>query len=354
MPPAKVLAAAIPIDGSYGEGGGALLRAALAMSVLTQQPFHLTNIRGGTNHPGLDIEDALVVEGMAAASAAKVVGGAVGSQALTFTPMRSLGPVSLNQEVSGTRGRGANSLVVLSSLLPVIARSGVYTELKVIGETYGNNTLTYDYFANVTLQAARRMGLYAFPTLEVSAFGRENYGEVTLEVEPSALQGVEWLTRGALKRCRAEVVTAQLPPTIGARAVAHLERLAHFAGLPMRVTAQEVAGSSPGVVVTIWAEFERGIGGVAQLGSRGVRVETVAQGAFEAISTFLTSDATVDAHLADQVLLLGVLAQGKTAFTVPRITQRLLTMIWVIKQFSPIHVTVSGSLGQPGSVTVSV
>jgi len=354
MPHVARTSAPIQLDGTFGEGGGALLRAALAMSALTQQPFHLTQVRGGTNHPGLDIEDALVVQAMGSSCAAEVVGGAVGSQSLSFTPTRPLGPVTIQQTGGEVRGRGANGLVVLGSLLPIIARSGVYTELKVIGETYGNNTLTYDYFAHVTLGAARRMGLYAYPRQEVCGFGRENYGEVYLDVEPSALQGVEWLVRGTMRRCQALVVTAQLPPTIGARAVSHLERLAHFSGLKMRVEAQDVAGSSPGAVVTIWAEFDHGFGGVAVLGARGVRVETVAQGAFEAISTFLASEATVDAYLADQMLLLGVLAEGRTTFTVPRLTQRLLTMIWVIKQFSPIHVTVTGTEGRSGSVTIQV
>ncbi len=351
---AKRNIASIELDGTYGEGGGALLRAALAMSVLTQQPFHMTSVRGGTNHPGLDLEDSLVIQAMASACGAKVIGGAVGSQSLTFSPTHAIGPMTLRQDAESGRGRGANALVVLGSLLPIIARGGAYTELKVIGETYGNNTLTYDYFANVTLSAARRMGLYAYPRQEVSGFGRENYGEVYLEVEPSSLHGVEWLTRGAIKHCRALVVTAQLPPVIGERAVSHLERLARFSGLPMKVEAMEVPGSSPGTVVTIWAEFENGLGGIAALGSRGVRVETIAQGAFESISTFLASNATVDAHLADQMLLLGVLAEGKTAFSIPRLTQRLLTMIWVIKQFSPIHVTVTGSEGGPGTVTVQI
>lgn len=345
--------APIELDGTYGEGGGALLRAALAMSVLTQQPFHLSQVRGGTNHPGLDIEDALIIHAMAGACGADVVGGSVGSQSVTFAPKRSLGPVRISQDAD-VRGRGANGLVVLSSVLPVAARSGTYTELKMIGETYGNNTLTYDYFAHVTLGAARRMGIYAYPRLAVSGFGRENYGEVHLDVEPSAIHGVEWLTRGAMRRCNALVVTSQLPPSIGARAVAHIERLAHFSGLKMRVEAREVPGSSPGAVVTCWSEFEQGFGGVAVLGARGVRVETVAQSAFEAISSFLTSQATVDAYLADQMLLLGVLAEGRTAFTVPRLTQRLLTMIWVIKQFSPIHVTVSGTEGCPGTVTIQL
>ena len=116
MPQVARTSAQIQLDGTYGEGGGALLRAALAMSALTQQLLHITQIRGGTNHPGLDIEDALVVQSMASSCAAEVIGGTVGSQSLSFTPTRSLGPVTIRQDGGEVRGRGANGLVVLGFL----------------------------------------------------------------------------------------------------------------------------------------------------------------------------------------------------------------------------------------------
>jgi RNA 3'-terminal phosphate cyclase (ATP) len=353
MPASRTDSAAtvIELDGSHGEGGGALLRTALTASALTQQPLHISQIRGGTNHPGLDLEDLTVLQALASSTQAEVTGGEVSSQSLTFTPKRSIGPVTLKPPAS--KGvRGANGLVVLGTLLPVLARCGVYSDLSAVGETYGTNTLTYDYFAEVTLGAAKRMGLYAYPTLAVSGFGRESFGQVHLEVEPSALHGIEWKERGPMRACKGLIVSSQLPPTIGSRAVQHLERLAQFSGLPLKLEAREVPGSNPGLIVTLWAEFEKGLGGVANVGQRGVRVETVAQGAFEALSGFLTSDATVDAHLADQILLLAILAEGPTTFTVPRLTQRLLTMVWVIKQFTPIHIVVQGAEGRPGMVTI--
>jgi len=37
----------LTLDGSYGEGGGQILRTALSLSAVTMRPFYLTNIRLG-------------------------------------------------------------------------------------------------------------------------------------------------------------------------------------------------------------------------------------------------------------------------------------------------------------------
>jgi len=43
----------LEIDGSFGEGGGQILRSCLTLSVLTQQPFQINNIRANRKRPGL-------------------------------------------------------------------------------------------------------------------------------------------------------------------------------------------------------------------------------------------------------------------------------------------------------------
>ena len=43
----------IIIDGSEGEGGGQIVRNACALSLVTGEPFRITNVRGGREKPGL-------------------------------------------------------------------------------------------------------------------------------------------------------------------------------------------------------------------------------------------------------------------------------------------------------------
>ena len=43
----------IEIDGSFGEGGGQILRTSLSLSLVTGKPFHIKKIRMGRDRPGM-------------------------------------------------------------------------------------------------------------------------------------------------------------------------------------------------------------------------------------------------------------------------------------------------------------
>lgn len=342
------------LDGATGEGGGTLIRTALAMSSLTQQPFRLTNARGAQARPGLLNEDLTVLRALALSCHAEVVGAEVGSTQFSFLPTRA--PRALNERLeplADSSGRAhANANVVLSSLAPVLARTGGYSTLFAVGETFGRHVLGFDSFAQVTLTAWRRQGLYAFADMPSAGFGLGSRGEVALEVEPSVLQGLEWHDRGKLRSVHGLVTTAELPESVSARGVEHLDRLGHSSGLPIECEANPLRAKTPGAQVTVWAEFDRGLAGFAAYGQRGVRIETIAQQAIDALLNWQASDATVDDHLADQILINAVMSEDASVFRVQQLTQRLLTMVWVVKQFLPIHVTVKGSEGKPGTITI--
>jgi len=341
------------IDGTHGEGGGALVRTALAMSVLTQQPTRINDIRGGTKYPGLDAEDLTIVRALADICNAETVGAELGSNVLSFLP--TVRPRGYKGELASERNlsnRGANALVVLSTLLPVLVRSGVYSSISVEGETYGTNVLSYDYFNCVTLPALKETGLYAFPELVKAAFGRETSGRVTLDVEPSSLSGIDWSDRGALKSVRAVVATSSLPTSVGDRITSHLTRMSQQAGLKIRIEQIELENSSRGAFVTTWAAYQRGMGGGTAMGATTIRAEVLAQTAFEQLVEWMSTSSTTDPFLADQILLPLVLAETSSTFTVSRLTQRFLTIVWVVKQFTPIHITVRGAENGQGTVTI--
>ncbi|MDR3689294.1 MAG: RNA 3'-terminal phosphate cyclase [Fimbriimonas sp.] len=345
--------AVLVIDGNHGEGAGALVRTCLVMSTLTQQGVRIQNVRGASKFPGLDVEDLTLLRALAVVCRAETVGAEVGSDVLTFLPTAR--PSGYQGDILSLRNemnRGANALVVLGSLLPPLARSGVYSSLNVDGETYGNNAISYDYFTNVTLAAFRKIGLYAFPRMVTAGFGRESRGLLSIDVEPSALKGIEWTDRGSLESVSAVVATSSIPSSVGERIVAHLRTLAQNTGLPMVARHVEVEARGPGAFVTTWAQYQRGIGGGTAMGARGIRGETLAQLAFEELFDWMSGAATTDPYLADQVLLPLVLAESPSTFTVSRLTQRFLTIVWVIKQFTPIHLTVRGTENGPGTVRI--
>jgi len=345
--------ALISIDGTHGEGGGALVRTALAMSALTQQPVRINDVRGGTRYPGLDAEDLTYLNALARSCNAEVTGAEVGSNQLSFLPTTR--PRGFNGDLQAERNegnRGPNANVVLASLLPVLAQSGVYSSVTTHGETFGTNSLSYDYFANVTIPALRRIGLYAFPDLVTAGFGRESAGTVSIDVEPSALTGIDWRDRGRLQGVKAVVATSNLPDGVGERAVGHLRKLGQNVGVSIDAQHIPVGARGPGIFVTTWATYERAFGGGGANGGRGIRAETLAQLAFEELFDWMQTPATVDPYLADHILLPLVFAEGESTFTVSRLSPRFLTEVWVVKQFTPIHLTVRGSEGGPGTITI--
>ena len=54
------MAAPLRIDGAYGEGGGQILRTALALAAITGRAVRIDDIRARRPNPGLHISSAFV------------------------------------------------------------------------------------------------------------------------------------------------------------------------------------------------------------------------------------------------------------------------------------------------------
>lgn len=339
------------LDGSYGEGGGNLVRTALSMAAMTQQSVRITQVRGGTSFPGVDVEDLLLAQTLAQICSAETPGLEAGAETLTFHPTVRPKPFKGVLQ-GGDSGRNPNALVLQSTLAPILARAGALSTIQAFGETYGANSLTYDYFSRVALPALRAMDIYAYPELVKAGYGREVPGEVTLEIEPSAIKGIRWEDRGRLKECRCVISTSNLPGSVSERGVSHLRRLSASSGVPIEIEVNDTDSNQAGAFVTCWALYQNGAGGATAMGTRGLRMEHLVQNAFESLLRWMATDATVDPYLADQLLLPGCFAEEPTVFKTPRLTKRFLTGVWVVKQFLPIHLTVKGKEDGPGAVSI--
>src|SRR5947199_7050983 len=76
----------LELDGSFGEGGGQILRTSLALSLITGKAFHLRNVRAGRSKPGLQPQHLMSVRAAATVGQATVRGDSKGSTDLVFEP----------------------------------------------------------------------------------------------------------------------------------------------------------------------------------------------------------------------------------------------------------------------------
>lgn len=335
------------LDGSYGEGGGQILRSALSLAALTGQSFRLENIRAGRPQPGLRPQHLTAVRALAQVSQAQVDGLAIGALRLTFSP-RGIYPGQYIFDVAEKTGSAGSVCLIAQTLLPVLAFAPQPSTVLLKGGTHVPWSPPAHYVSQVFLPLVATMGLEAEFILQRWGFYPQGGGEVELRIRPvrPPLQGGRWLAAPRAEDFRALSATANLGEGINKRQAETLRRL-----LPFLAQVEQVQAPSPGRGTFVWLWAAQA--GFSALGAKGKPAEQVASEAAGELQQFLASGAAVDRHLADQLLLYAALAAGETCFTTEAVTQHLLTNIWVIEQFLPVKFQLTGSLGKPGTVTVT-
>jgi len=342
------LSAVLTIDGSYGEGGGQIVRTALALSAILGRPIELVNIRAGRKNPGLQPQHLAGVRALAQITGAQVRGAERGSPALHFSP----GLISGGSYRIDIGTAGAVSLVFQMLLAPLaFARTPSYLTLS--GGTHVPWSPPAPYLSEVFLPVAAEAGFIATWQVRRAGFYPQGGGEARVAVQPlTTLAPLDLSDRGRLLRIRAVSAVAGLPRRIAERQADQVNRRLGNAGYKVETEIAELEASCPGDSLFLWAEFECSRAGFGTLGERGRPAEWVADEAAEALLTFLAGRAATDRHLADQLVLLMALAPGRSVLTTAQVSQHLLTNLWTVQQFLPLRVSHEGRIGEPGRLTI--
>jgi RNA 3'-terminal phosphate cyclase (ATP) len=112
----------------------------------------------------------------------------------------------------------------------------------------------------------------------------------------------------------------------------------------------DVTSNGPGSFLFLLAEYEKTLAGFSSLGSRGKPAEKVADEAVDALKNHIESDGCIDPNLADQLIPFMALAKGNSSFTTTRITEHLLTNLWVIQHFLDVRISITGEREKRGKV----
>ena len=340
----------LQIDGNYGEGGGQILRSSLSLSAILRRPIRIGGIRAGRKKPGLAPQHLTCVKAAAEITGAEVIGGVLGSQTLTFRPQEIRGG-NYTFDVADIRpSAGALSLVFQSIALPL---SYAKTPSTVIlrGGTHVPWSPTVHYLQEIFLPMAAKFGFEGSLQLNRWGWYPKGGGEAIAKIQPTTdWRGVELGHRGELQTISGVSAASNLPEHIVNRQHDQIQkRLARFDS-PANVEHAKGKSIGQGTLVFLKAEFENACAGFSALGARGKRAETVADEACQALEIFLTSDAAIEPHLADQLILPMALAKGASRFSTSQITRHLTTNIWLVQQFLPVRFEVKGAETEPGEV----
>ncbi len=338
----------IEIDGSFGEGGGQILRTALSLSCITGDTLNLFNIRKGRKKPGLMPQHITCVNAAAMISHAQVTGNEKGSMELTFSP----------EDVRAGRymfdiGTAGSCSLVFQTLLPPLIFSGEPSNITIKGGTHVPFSPPYHYISGVFLPMLNRIGVEVESSIMRYGFYPKGGGEVSFRIQPiRQVKGMNLISRGALLFVHGLSGVSNLPVSIAER-----QKMSMIQNLqPVKADMQviEVSSHGQGTFVFLKGEYEHAPAGFSSLGERGKPAEAVGKEAAEQFIDFHNSTACLDPHLADQIVLYLSLAQEDSSFTTPRITQHLITNLWVIEKFLNVRYEIQGELDSEGRVILFV
>ncbi len=335
----------IVIDGAQGEGGGQIVRTALALSLVTGRPFRIERVRAGRARPGLMRQHLTAVEAAAAIGRAHVEGASVGSSALTFTP----GTVAPGR-YSFSVGTAGSATLVLQTVLPALLSAAGPSTLVLEGGTHNPMAPPFDFLARAFLPLLQRMGPRLSATLDRPGFYPAGGGRFTVEIAPAPLSGLDLLERGPVRARRAKALVAHLPESVATRELQALHE--HLGWERTELTAQVVEGSrGPGNVLLAEVESEHVTEVFTGFGEKGVPSEKVADGVIVEIRRYLEAGVPVGEHLADQLLIPLALA-GRGSFRTLPLSRHARTQIEILGRFLPVPITATEP--QPGMVEVRV
>ncbi len=338
----------IEIDGSFGEGGGQILRTSLALSLITKKPFRLFNIRAGRSKPGLQPQHLMSVRAAATVGNATIRGDAVGSRDLTFEP----GEVKHGNYRFAIGTAGATGLVLQTIYLPLAHAPAGPSEITLIGGTHVSTSPCF-HFLDVTWRAwMERIGLHLKLTMKRPGFYPRGGGEIVATLQPtSRLHPLRQTKRNPIHHATGFSASAGLPELVRQRQARRATWRLKDRGLNVQLAQEEWEGG-PGSVLAIRFDEAPVPTLFFGLGARGKPSEGVADEAVDQALRYLDSGEPIDAHSADQLVMPLALADGQSEFRVAEITRHLTTNVAVIKLFLDRDISCEGEEGQPGLVRV--
>ena len=325
----------IEIDGSIGEGGGQILRTASVLSVVTNKPLHIFNIRRRRKEPGLKTQHLLGLRALSQFCQGKLQGDFLGSEEIKFWPS-----CNFKKEICiDIPTAGSITLVLQALILPALfSKDG----LEIHFRGGGTDTFfapTFDHFRFVFLEILHQMLSADTPKVEIEIIKRGYYPEggakVNVRILPRELKPLDLTKRGSFKKLIVISGASEFLKNkkVAERQIAGVREILGKLKLPTEEKVKYYKTQCPGSQICLIAEFENTVIGTDSLGKLGKRAEEVGKEAALELLKEQKTNACLDKHLADQILPFMALAKGESKISVSEITNHRQTNIWVIEKF---------------------
>lgn len=335
------------IDGAWGEGGGQLIRTAVALAAITRTPIRVHNVRAHRQPPGLAPQHLTAVRAVATLCGARTDGLEWRATAFEFVP-GPIGAGNFRFDV-GTAG----SLTLLAqALLPVLASAPGPCTVRLIGGTDVRAAPPFDYFRQVLLAHLAALGVPVRCTLHRRGYYPRGGGDIELATVPARPSARRFGDVASPCTVLGRAHTDHLPRPVATRMSAAAR--VPLPWQPVEIEAEVAAeAANPGGSIVLWTGDGGSVLGAGRVAERGVRAETLGTAAGVELAADLAAGVALDVHAADQLLVWLARADGESLFTTREVTLHARTAMGLIEQFVPVKFDLAPER-EPGARRVRV
>ena len=322
----------ITIDGSFGEGGGQILRTSLSLAAITGTEVRLENLRANREKPGLMRQHLACAKAVAEICGGKLEGAELRSQTITLRPGKICGG-----EYHFAIGSAGSTILLAQTVLPVLLFADTPSTVTIEGGTYNDKAPAFDFFEEAYLPCLRKMGVEADVELKRVGFYPAGCGRIELHVKPAkAWRRLSLRERGDLQDALVTAIGSSLEKSI------LVDELRIFqAGLDgivdFRSEMADVKSAGPGNVLIAKLRYDNITEIFSVCGSLGVSRQSVAKRTVGYARQYIFRNWVVGQFLADQLMLPMALGAGGDYLT-GRPTLHSETNRAIIRRFMDVNI----------------
>lgn len=322
----------IEIDGSVESGSGTLLRYAASLATLVGKPLHMTRIRAKRQKPGLRPQHLQALRACAALSGGALEGDRVDSQEIFYRP----GPNLRGGDFMLDIGTAGSTTMLAFTLLPLALHAGSACRFSLTGGLFQDFAPSAFHMQRVLIPLLRRMGAVIRLEIRRPGYVPKGGGEIFLQVEPLSkpLQALELMEQGAVRKVSGISLASHLErEEVSERMAGRCRELLREEGFEAEFEIlRDREADQKGAALMLLVETDRGcLIGSDRAGRPGRRSEAIAEFVVRCLLEDLRTGATVDRHLADQLILFAALADGGSTYRIPFPTDHVRSNLWLVE-----------------------
>ncbi|MGI0046779.1 MAG: RNA 3'-terminal phosphate cyclase [Nitrosotalea sp.] len=314
----------IRIDGSFGEGGGQIIRSAITLSAITGRSVEIENIRKNRKVPGLRPQHMLGVKILAKICQAKVEGLHANSTSLRFFPSNGI-DMELREDV-GTAG---SIPLILQVLIPAVSLLKKRLGISITGGTDVPWSPTADYTKFVLGKAFSRIGIDFSLEIKKRGYYPKGGGLIEAEILPyKTMKSISFLER-TTKSVKMFCSYCNIPEDVVQQEVNNAEKTLEENGFEVEYLIKEENSLDKGCSILVFSHDDASI-----IGSDIIYQKNMLGIGKVVASKFIESNLGVDSSLSDMLVVPLSLIPETSVFRVNQITKHLETSLFVASKIT--------------------